>query len=124
MVCFTSGMNSALAAGPGGGAGRAAAAAEPIFTCTRLTPGIRDTALDAPLCSVTLVAAGWLVKARVNDTSASWMWRSRMSPRLTMSLPRSGSLMVRRTSRTALSVMLALPGILMALLDVGDYSRV
>ena len=58
-VCFTSGMNSAAGRGAAGGWAGRAAAAEPIFTCTLLTPGNLRDRLDAPLCSATLVAGGW-----------------------------------------------------------------
>src|SRR5262249_13068287 len=108
-------MSSADGLGGAAGACRAVEPAEPILTCTVLTPAICDTPFDAPLWSAALVAGAWVVNASVNDTSASWIDRSFTNPSETISLPRSGSLTVRRTSRIAACVIAE--GELMDLLD-------
>ena len=79
-MCFTWGMKSGAAGAPGapgpwpwaaGAWGRPAPAAEPIFTLTRLTPGIWETAFEALLWSAAFVAGDCPAKARVKETSAS-----------------------------------------------------
>ena len=73
-----------------------------ISTATEVTPATRETTSRACASSFSLTGQAGVVSSMAKLTAPAWSTVRRLTkPRLTMSLPRSGSMTARNASRTA-----------------------